>query len=192
MTDELQRNSFVSITACEQATNQTVELQPSADLAVKDRNLSDDEHALILAQHAQGRSIAEIARHLNRRWHTIADYLSKHEDVAADVARKYLNTKRIRAVEAWEMSLEPAAKKGDHRPAKDLLLHTEVIEEKDGSSAQVAVQVVIGMPGQPAGPDPLGNHNGPYQTQREDVGLTSQQLTATLRPASDSESEGRK
>lgn len=53
------------------------------------------------------------------------------------------------AVNAWKDAIPIAARKGDHRPAKDLLLHTRAIEPVD-SAARTALTLVIAgvsMPG---------------------------------------------
>ena len=50
---------------------------------------------------------------------------------------------RTKAAEAWLASLEPAARRGDHRPASSLLLHTGVIDpvSQHGIGPQVVVNV---------------------------------------------------
>lgn len=71
-------------------------------------------------------------------------------------ARDRLHAMTERATEAWLASLVPASKRGDHRPAKDLLLATKVIDPDQhaphvtiqlgvqiGSSHGVGVEVVI-------------------------------------------------
>jgi hypothetical protein len=53
-----------------------------------------------------------------------------------------------KAAAAWVRSVEVAADKGDHKAAKDLLLHTGVIEPiGDARGANVAI-AVVNMPGQ--------------------------------------------
>lgn len=53
------------------------------------------------------------------------------------------------AVSAWHDAIPIAAKKGDHRPAKDLLLHTRAIEPVDAAARTALTLVItgIGMPG---------------------------------------------
>ena len=58
-------------------------------------------------------------------------------------ARGVLASGRTKAAEAWLASLEPAARRGDHRPASSLLLHTGVIDpvSQHGIGPQVIVNV---------------------------------------------------
>lgn len=46
------------------------------------------------------------------------------------------------AVDAWQAAIPVAARKGDHRPAKDLLLHVRAIEPVD-SAARTSIALVI-------------------------------------------------
>lgn len=58
-------------------------------------------------------------------------------------ARQVLSSHRTAAARAWAASLERAAQKGDHRPAKDLLLHSGVIEpvSHEGNGPSVIVNI---------------------------------------------------
>jgi len=104
----------------------------------------------------EGASTREVGRALGMSHVTVWRLAREIADVD-ETARKYLAAKALRAVDAWSDSLDVAARKGDHRPAKDLLLHARVIDPVEpAGSSHVGVQVVIGMPGAPAGPDPLG------------------------------------
>ena len=48
------------------------------------------------------------------------------------------------AADSWVDSVSIAARKGDHRPAKDLLLHTRVIEPVgDENGPRVVVQIGV-------------------------------------------------
>lgn len=124
----------------------TVEVSPIADIDEKSRHCTDDEITQMIALHAQGVSVREIAHRLNRRWHTVADQLAKVEDVTNEVANKYLALNKLEAIEAWRKALDVAAGKGDHRPSKELLLHTQVIEPlaDAGGGGKVGIQIVVG------------------------------------------------
>lgn len=61
-----------------------------------------------------------------------------------------LTAKALDRVEDWEEASQKAASKGDHRPAKDWLLHAKAIEPvNDGSQGRTNIAIVIGTPEQP-------------------------------------------
>ena len=69
-------------------------------------------------------------------------------------ARSVLDSGRVAASSAWLASLEKAAQRGDHRPSKDLLIHTGTIDpvsqQGTGPSVQVFIgKIVTGRDGQP-------------------------------------------
>jgi len=71
----------------------------------------------------------------------------------AEEARGTLKGHVVSAAKDWRTASGIAAQKGDHRPAKDLLLSARAIERVcDSSGTQVTV--VVGMPGRPAMPAP--------------------------------------
>jgi hypothetical protein len=168
----------------------TVDPQPQPEIAVSDRLLTDEEYALIRGWHHEGRPITFIARKLDRRWHTIAEAIKRLElPSTVDAARSAAESTaydRVQKLTRWTNKRDRVGLEA----VKELNKVAGLGQEQ--AQTTVGVQVVIGMPGAPAGPDPLGNHNGPYQTQTESVGLTAQSLTATLRPTVEGESEGRK
>ena len=58
--------------------------------------------------------------------------------------RELLEAVESEAVTAWQAAIPIAARKGDHRPAKDLLLHTRAIQPV--ADTQVApLQIIIGQ-----------------------------------------------
>lgn len=59
-----------------------------------------------------------------------------------DLARDRLHAMTEQATAAWLASLTPASKRGDHRPAKDLLLATKVIDP-DQREPHVTIQIGI-------------------------------------------------
>ena len=50
------------------------------------------------------------------------------------------------AVNAWEQSLDIAAAKGDHRPAREILRSTDVIREPEDTGSKIVVQIGFQMP----------------------------------------------
>jgi hypothetical protein len=65
-------------------------------------------------------------------------------------ARQVLSSHRTVAAAAWTRALATAALRGDHRPSRDLLLHTDVIQPVSHTPTGPAVIVNIGtQPGSP-------------------------------------------
>jgi hypothetical protein len=73
--------------------------------------------------------------------------------IEEDIDRGVINlltAKALDRVENWETAAINAADKGDHRPAKDWLLHAKAIEPvNDGSQGRMQVAIMIGTPEQP-------------------------------------------
>ncbi len=66
-----------------------------------------------------------------------------------ETVTRYLRNNADKAAKAWVRALDRAAQKGDHRPAKDLLLSAGAIE-RGGDSSGMQVTMIVGMPGHPA------------------------------------------
>ena len=99
-----------------------------------------------------------IAARVGRTRETVAKQLKdtdfqmvKREVIAdmAEEARSTLQSHVRTAAKDCSTASGIAAKKGDHRPAKELLLHAGVIERL-GDTTGSQVTVVVGMPGHPA------------------------------------------
>lgn len=100
---------------------------------------------------AEGKSISQIARDTGRSREAIRGVLQAREteDLRQVVQREKRERARMRlaantdkAADAWIKSLDIAADKGDHRPAKDLLL-TERVVEPVGADASAPLIVSI-------------------------------------------------
>ena len=65
-----------------------------------------------------------------------------HEEMSK-IAFAQLKAGVVPAAEAWRDSIDVAARRGDHRPARDLLLHTKVIEPVH-NSADSGITIQIG------------------------------------------------
>ena len=70
-------------------------------------------------------------------------------DALAEEARSTLKGHVVSAAKEWRTASGIAAQKGDHRPAKDLLLSAGAIE-RVGDSSGTQVTMIVGMPGHPA------------------------------------------
>ena len=107
-------------------------------------------HHLFLAE---GLTKAAIAQKTGRTRETIASVLqgedferakAEIESDTFDDARRVLKAHVVKAANAWPRAIEKAADKGDHKPAKDLLMHTGVIEPLGEDGARGAL-VLVGV-----------------------------------------------
>jgi predicted DNA-binding protein (UPF0251 family) len=115
--------------------------QPSNDLteAVTLRDLIRDG----LTVEAAGRQLKMSRSTVFRRLQLI------EEDIDRGVLN-LLTAKALDRVDDWEKASQQAAGKGDHRPAKDWLLHAKAIDPvNDGSQGRMQVAIMIGTPEQP-------------------------------------------
>lgn len=62
---------------------------------------------------------------------------------------KLLRANALGFAEDWQKASAIAAGKGDHRPAKDALLHAKLIEPVEESGGRTNIAIVIGTPEQP-------------------------------------------
>ena len=107
---------------------------------------------------AEGLSRKQIAARVGRTRETIAaqlrddDFQALKRELNAEMAEEARTTLKSHVRSAatyWVKAAAVAAKRGDHRPARDLLLHAGVITRL-GDTVGPQMQVVIGMPGHPA------------------------------------------
>jgi hypothetical protein len=104
-----------------------------------------------------GVTISQLARDCGRTREAIAGCLkgedfegvkqAVHSELVA-VAKDRLSGSVGLAAESWVASLGVAAAKGDHKPSKELLLHTGVISPVNEGFGGGGVQVLVLMPGQ--------------------------------------------
>jgi hypothetical protein len=109
---------------------------------------------------ADGMNFSQIARKTGRTRETVAQVI---KDPATDALRTIIHEEKVQrakaklrahvdtAAEAWVRAVDIAADKGDHKPAKELLLTERVIDPVGEPSA--AFQVIVNQPGSP--------HNAP-------------------------------
>lgn len=114
---------------------------PSKDLsdAVTLRDLIRDGH-----------TVAEAGRQLGISRSTAFRRLSLIEE---DIDRGVINlltAKGLDFAENWIKAASVASEKGDHRPAKDALLHAKAIDPvADGSQGGTRIAIIIGTPESP-------------------------------------------
>jgi hypothetical protein len=70
-------------------------------------------------------------------------------DVDESGVVKLLRVNELRLVDNWLEASEKAAAKGDHRPAKDALLHAKAIEPLADTNQGTRIAIVIGTPDAP-------------------------------------------
>lgn len=97
----------------------------------------DERRAIQLARLAEGLTHQQLAQRFGRTRETIASMLrgEDYERLKGEVEATMLEEARATlkafvrpSAKAWTRAVQKAADKGDHRPAKDLLMHTGVIE----------------------------------------------------------------
>ncbi len=65
-----------------------------------------------------------------------------------EAARHAISTHRVKAARAWTRAVDVAAEKGDHKPAKDLLIHTDVIKPIGETTG---LRLIVKIGGDPPG-----------------------------------------
>jgi predicted transcriptional regulator len=153
--------------------------------------LSDDDKALVLTLAQRDLSQAEIAHIVGCHQTSVGRWLSRFESTVT-VARKRGLNRALEVVDAAFDGAVKAAKDGKPEHAMELADRVGAVLKRQAEASSSQVQIVIGMPGQPIGPDPVVNIISSYQTQTESVGLTSQSLAGTLDSGFAGESGGRK
>ena len=121
--------------------------------------MPDERRAIQQAHLAEGFNQRELADRFGRTRETIAGVLKGDDferlcrEVQADLVESVQRTLRANGVQAanqWVKAVDKAAEKGDHKPAKDLLLHTGLLRPmgEGNTGNQVIVQIGLG-PGSP-------------------------------------------
>lgn len=87
---------------------------------------------------------SEISRITGISTQRVSEILNLHGDLKGRV-RQVLDAQRVKAAEAWGRAIPKAAKKGDHRPARELLIATGDVSPLDSTGS--GVTVVVNMPG---------------------------------------------
>ncbi len=106
---------------------------------------------------AEGLNQRQLAARTGRTRETIAAQLKgadferlrdQVETNLVETVTRYLKNNADKAAKAWVRALDRAAQKGDHKPAKYLLMHAGVIDYP-GETSRPQFVVVVGMPGIP-------------------------------------------
>ncbi len=99
----------------------------------------------------------------------LARYNADDPTLHAAAAKQLLAAGALQAVADWQEASRNGARLGKHAPARDLLLHTGVIEPLKSDTGPQGVTVVIGIQGAPAGDDPLGRAITVHAAQANDA-----------------------
>jgi hypothetical protein len=121
---------------------------------IQSRLTLDERREIQALRIGQALSISEIARRTGRRRETVShacqgndfDELQRHfDDECRKVARQRLAGGITKAADCWVSAVGIAGAKGDHRPAKDLLLHTDTIRPvaEGNTGPQIVVQIGV-------------------------------------------------
>jgi transcriptional regulator with XRE-family HTH domain len=116
--------------------------------------LTDDDKALVLTLAQRDLSQAEIAHIVGCHQTSVGRWLSKF-DSTVTVARKRGLNRALEVVEAAFDGAVKAAKDGKPEHAMELADRVGAVLKRQAEASSSQVQIVIGMPGQPAGPAPI-------------------------------------
>ena len=147
-------------------------------------HLTDAERVAILYLIELQKSDAEIARVLNRAQSTITEFRHTLVD-RTRIAKLRLRNVMPDLVDKFAAEAKPE----DILEAFD---REGVSEKRQTESQNTNFHIVVGMPGQPAGPDPFhpGNIISSYRTQTESAALIGQQVTDTDRKQIEAKATG--
>lgn len=108
----------------------------------KYRKLTLMDQVLVFKLSDKGLSNIDITRRTGIDERVVSRILKTRDITALDI----LKTGERKAAGAWLHSITPAAAKGDHRAARDLLLHTKAIEPiKTEPTTGITIQLGIAI-----------------------------------------------
>jgi hypothetical protein len=110
----------------------------------KYERISVDAKLRVLELSVDGIKPSEIARITGLPTQRVSEVIHTHTGLRHRV-KAVLDGHRLKAAAAWGQAIPKAAKKGDHRPARELLIATGDVNPLE--SAGSGVQVIVNMPG---------------------------------------------
>jgi DNA-binding CsgD family transcriptional regulator len=119
--------------------------------------LSLEDLGEILRLSSKGKSQREIAALVGCSQPSVSYALKRMTD-GPDSIRALAKAKATKALEQWDTAIEAAAKRGDHRPAREFieLAHSE-LRPQPAAQNYGGVTVVVAMPGGLENPRPVIN-----------------------------------
>lgn len=139
------KSAHVVASDAETDTLQTVTASKYAHLSETDKHL-----ALVMA--ADHHTQTEIAHVLGCSQSSVSDFLRRVSN-PAKIVQQVLKSHELKAAEHWANAASVAAKRGDHRPARELIeAANPELRPQSGNTQGGGVIINIGMPGQPLEP----------------------------------------
>ncbi len=125
---------------------------PQPDLLPKDKqsfsHVTDQQVIELFGLLEDGDTVRTAAEKVGLNRRTAYRVLARY-DADLSAVDKLLKVKALSVAEDWIRASEKAADKGDHRPAKDLLLHARAIEPVHDGSQGTNIAIIIGTPDAP-------------------------------------------
>lgn len=117
--------------------------------------LSLEDLGEILRLSAKGKSQRDIAAYVGCSQPAVSYALKRMAD-GPDSIRAIAKAKATNALKQWETSIEAAAKRGDHRPAREFieLAHSELRPQQTAQN-HGGVTVIVAVPGGAGNPRPV-------------------------------------
>lgn len=144
-----------------------------ADSALTERKrdysrLTRAELGSLIALARAGKTQTEIAQALNCNISTVSRWLAQFEDTTELAKQRLKNSANTLA--------ERVVKDADVEQSLEVLDRLEVLPKRQNDSNRTGVQIFVGMPSSPIGPDPViqVNEIPYYQTQTDSESKTSQ------------------
>jgi transposase len=116
--------------------------------------LSDADKALVLTLAQRDLPQVEIAKIVGCHHSSVSRWLSRFESTVV-IAQKRARHRALEVTDAAFDGAVKAAKDGKPEHAMELADRVGAVLKRQVESASSQVQIVIGMPGQPAGPAPI-------------------------------------
>lgn len=128
-------------------TGTGTELAPAPDpkLGTPGRRLSTHQVVQALAMRAEGKTIPQIAAHLQCSTETAYRVVTQYQSTT-DLATQFLNGQSLKAAKAWMKAAQIGAARGRHEPARDLLVATGAVSAQSDANSGAKVAVFIGLP----------------------------------------------
>lgn len=111
----------------------------------KYRRITRDELTRIIHLNAQGVGQREISRMTGISQGHLSVVLTELTQ-QSERAKGTLHANQVHAAEAWIKSFSKAIKRGDHRPMKDLLIATGVIDQPQASTQNIIIGIGLTNP----------------------------------------------
>jgi hypothetical protein len=118
------------------------------------RRLTQSQLGIVLALHKEGKTQVQIAEAIGCHQTSVSQALERLGVDTIELAKHRATSsayKRVARMDAWSKKRDSIGLKA----AQELNQIAGLTGTIDSKGVNVAVQVVIGMPNQPAGPDPL-------------------------------------